>query len=115
MICLAPNFHVVHPWSMEMSEKSLFFEICVAKYGSAIESVLLETNNIICKFRELYYICRFRVPFRKWRLRQKQAMIQEIMDPKYLRDFLKTVADEDEDKLDEFLEEWMEKSDTLCK
>ena len=62
--------------------------------------------NICNRFRELYYILKYKKRFLHWLLKSREKQIQEQYHPKHLLDFIEKNPEADNEILDEFLKSW---------
>jgi hypothetical protein len=62
--------------------------------------------NKCTRFRELFYILKYKTKFLVWLLKSREKKIQEKYHPKYLLEFIENNPEADDEELDNFLNNW---------
>jgi len=69
-------------------------------------NVTIVKNKTFNKFRETYFIVKYRVKFIQWFLKSQREKIENKFSPNNLKKILDNVNDEDEEMFDKILENW---------
>jgi Leucine-rich repeat (LRR) protein len=84
----------LHPWSS--ANQGLHFKKTV------------KVNTILTRFRELYFMQRFKRPLRRWFMKSQQLKIEQRFHYKHLTNFLSenNIAEDDNETLENWLNKW---------